>query len=489
MWENASAAPRDAGQIVEALAWWAAHAPTRPAVADRTVTLTYGSLWAESDACAEVLARRGVRAGEAVGVLLPNCARFVTTLLAVARLRAVALLLPTTLTPAELYRYAALAGARVVVTGPSHRALVLEAGGEPVTAAADLLLCAVDAPSARTVGPDDFIVQLTSGADRPSKLAVRTRAAVWDEIAAFADEIGLTARETTLVLPSIFHSYGLIGGTLAPLCRGGRVVLHDGFDPLAVLRAIRRERPTIVFAVPLMYRHLVQAPPCAAADLSSVRLCFSAGAPLSGDVDEAFARRFGCRISQNYGSTEAGVIALRQTWAPHLQHSVGRPVRGRTVTVVDDRGRALPPGHRGEVVVCSAAVARGYLGDASGDPALLPGRFHTGDLGWVDDDGHLFLAGRKSSLIHLTEGTVDPAAIEAVIAGLPAVRDVAVLGVPGPGGSEQIKAVVVADDVGPEQILRYCRHRLPAAQLPAIVELRDAIPRTPAGKVVRRLLR
>ncbi|MDR7556141.1 MAG: class I adenylate-forming enzyme family protein [Armatimonadota bacterium] len=477
--------------IVDAIAQCAARAPWRPAVTDGTVTLTYGELWAESDVCAEVLARGGVRAGEAVGILLPNCARFVTALLAIARLRAVALLLPTTLTPAELHRYAVLAGAHVVLTGPSHRAVVLEAGGQPVAAAADLLLYTytVDAPAARGVGPDDFIVQLTSGADRPSKLAVRTRAAVWDEIDAFADAIGLTARETTLVLPSIFHSYGLIGGTLAPLCRGGRVVLHDNFDPQVVLQAIRRERPTIVFAVPVMYRHLVRAPQAQGADLSSVRLCFSAGAPLPGDVDAAFARRFGCRISQNYGSTEAGVIALRQTWAPHLQHSVGRPVRGRTVTVVDDRGRALPPGQRGEVVVCSAAVARGYLGDAPGAPVLLPGRFHTGDLGWVDDDGYLFLAGRKSSLIHLTEGTVDPAAIEAVIASLPAVRDVAVVGVPGPGGSEQIKAVVVADDVGPEQILRYCRHRLPTTQLPAIVELRDAIPRTPAGKVVRRLLR
>jgi long-chain acyl-CoA synthetase len=425
-----------------------------------------------------------------VGVLLSNCGLFVAVLLGVARLRAVAVLFPTSMAPAELWRYGEIAGTRVVLAGPPHRTLVLAAGGRPGATCGDLQAFTFDVPRARGLTGDDCIVQLTSGADQPPKLAVRTRAAVWNEIEDFAGEIGLTEGDATLVLPSIFHSYGLIGGTLAPLCRGGRVILRDGFDPPAVLNDIRRERPTILFAVPVMYRRLVQAPRGATEDLSSLRLCFSAGAPLPPDVDDEFARRFGRRIAQNYGSTEAGVIAIRQTWTPRLRHAVGRPVRGRTVTIVDARGCVLPPGHVGEVVVQSSALARGYLGDTPVGTAIVAGRLHTGDLGWMDEDGHLFLAGRKSSLIPVAGATVDPSAVEAVIAGMPGVHDVAVVGIPDPvGGGERVKAVVAAEGIGPDHVVHYCRQRLPATHVPQVVEFRPAIPRTPAGKILRRLLR
>ena len=343
--------------------------------------------------------------------------------------------------------------------------------------------------SVRPLTRDDFIVQLTSGVDQPSKLAVRTHTAVGSEIRDFAEEIKLTQRDTTLVLSSIFHSYGLIGGTLAPLCRGGRVILHDGFDPQIVLQRIRQERPTILFGVPVMYRRIIETPPREGDDLSSLRLCFSAGAPLPQDVDDEFARRFGHRICQDYGSTEAGVIALRLRWAPGLQQSVGRPVRGRTIVIADTHGLPLPRGQIGEVIVESSSLARGYLGDVPPGTMIHEDRLHTGDLGWVDEDGDLFLVGRKSSLIHAAGVTVDPSAVEAVIAGMPGVRDVAVVGTPDPAGGERVKAVVVAEGMATEHILQYCRRHLPDTHLPEVVEFCAAIPRTPAGKILRRVIR
>lgn len=476
-------------QILAHIAGWAATAPDRPAVTDRDGTATFGRLWAEAGSCAGLLARHGVQEGEAVGLLLPNGGPFVAALLSIARMGAIAVLFPTSLAAAELRRYGEIAGARLVLAGPTHEALIVEAGGRPCPDGSQgLRAFAFTVPPARGLAPDDCIVQLTSGADQPSKFAVRTHPAVWQEIQDFAEEIGLTERDTTLVLPSISHSYGLIGGTLAPLCRGGRVVLQDGCDPQAVLRVIRHERPTILFAVPVMYRGLVHAPESEGEDLSSLRLCFSAGAPLPQDVDEAFARRFGRRICQDYGSTEAGVITLRLEWTRRLRHSVGRPVRGRTLTIVGPHGRALHPGEVGEVIVRSPALARGYLGDAPVGTAIDEDRFHTGDLGWVDEDGHLFLAGRRSSCIHVADVTVDPAAVEAVIASMPGVRDVAVVGVAHPAGGERAKAVVVAEGITTEDVLRYCRRRLPDTHRPQVVEFRSAIPRTPAGKILRRLL-
>jgi len=428
--------------------------------------------------------------GAAVGLLLPNRGLFVAAFLGIARLRAVAVLFPTSLSAVELRRYVEMAGTRVVLAGSEHRNLIVEAGGRPAPRSfADLEVFAFEVVPTGKLTRDDFIVQLTSGADQPSKLAIRTHAAVSKEIRDFAAEITLTQRDTTLVLPSIFHSYGLFGGTLAPLCRGGRVILQDGFAPQAALQLIQHERPTILFAVPQMYRQIVQTPTRGGEDLSSLRLCFSAGAPLSQVVDDEFAGRFKRRISQDYGSTEAGVITLRRRWTRRLRSSVGPPVRGRTIAIVDTHGRPLPPGQTGEVIVRSSALARGYLGDVPPGTTIQENCLHTGDLGWVDQDGHLFLVGRKSSLIHAAGATIDPGAVEAVIAEMPGVLDVAVVGTPDPAGRERVTAVVVSDGVETEHILHYCRRHLPDSHLPEVVEFRAMIPRTPAGKILRRVIR
>jgi long-chain acyl-CoA synthetase len=477
-------------QIIEQIAGWAAKTPGHPAITDRMKAVTFGRLWEGVNSCADFLTRHDAAEGAAVGLLLPNRGLFVTALLSITRIGAVAVLFPTSLSATELRRYVQMTGTRWVLAGSAHRGLILDAGARPASGShEDLEVFALDVVPTGTLTRDDFIVQLTSGVDQPSKLAVRTHTAVGSEIRDFAEEIKLTQRDTTLVLSSIFHSYGLIGGTLAPLCRGGRVILHDGFDPQIVLQRIRQERPTILFGVPVMYRRIIETPPREGDDLSSLRLCFSAGAPLPQDVDDEFARRFGHRICQDYGSTEAGVIALRLRWAPGLQQSVGRPVRGRTIVIADTHGRPLPRGQIGEVIVESSSLARGYLGDVPPGTTIHEDRLHTGDLGWVDEDGDLFLVGRKSSLIHAAGVTVDPSAVEAVIAGMPGVRDVAVVGTPDPAGGERVKAVVVAEGMATEHILHYCRQHLPDTHQPEVVEFRAAIPRTPAGKILRRVLR
>lgn len=477
-------------RIIEQVAGWAAKTPGRPAITDRTQAVTFGRLWEDVSSCADFLTRHGVAEDAAVGLLLPNRGLFVTALLSIARVGAVAVLFPTSLSAAELRRYIEMAGTRWILAGSAHRDLILEAAGRPAPGShEDLEAFAFDVVPTGPLTRDDFIVQLTSGVDQPSKLAVRTHAAVGSEIRDFAEEIKLTQRDTTLVLSSIFHSYGLIGGTLAPLCRGAHVILHDGFDPAIVLQRIRQERPTILFGVPIMYRRIVETPAGEGDDHSSLRLCFSAGAPLPRDVDDEFARRFRRRISQDYGSTEAGVITLRRRWTPRLQQSVGRAVRGRIIVIADPQGRPLPPGEIGEVIVESSALARGYLGDVPPGTTIHQGRLHTGDLGWADENRNLFLVGRKSSLIYTAGVTVDPSTVETVIARMPGVLDVAVVGTPDPAGGERVKAVVVAEGIATEHILRYCRRHLPDTHQPAVVEFRATIPRTPAGKILRRVMR
>jgi acyl-CoA synthetase (AMP-forming)/AMP-acid ligase II len=370
--------------ILERIEHWAHTSPKRLALIDSSRIMTFGQLREGISSCASFLSAHGVGERQVIGLLFPNCATFAAALLGIATVGSGAILFPPTLTATELLQYCQETGTQIVLSVPGHRALAETAGGRRVeNGSGDLEAFRFDVPPANPLLPGDFLGQLTSGADRLPKVAIRTDAAVWNEIEDFADEIALTTHDAVLVLSSIAHSYGLIGGTLAPLCRGGSVILRDRLVPEEVLELIRDQRPTILYAVPVMYRALTTAPSRGTEELASLRLCFSAGAPLPRDVDDGFALRFGRRISQNYGTTEAGVISVRLEWTPRLRESVGRPVRHRIVTIVDADARPLTPGSVGAVIVQSPALARDYLERAQGGETILEGGwFRTGDLGW-----------------------------------------------------------------------------------------------------------
>lgn len=468
----------------------------RPALIDRDRVLTFQALHQEVCACSDLLSAHGAGSRQAVVLLMSNFATSIIGLLGTARTKSVAILIPSTLSAVELQCYWRDTGSRLVLSPSTHRSLVEAAGGRMIARGpGNLEVFEIDVPRpTKEVYPGDFIGQLTSGVDQPSKLAIRTHAAVWSEIQDFADEIGLGADDSSLVLPSVAHSYGLIGGTLAPLCRGGRVILLQDFRGEEVLELIRVERPSILYAVPFMYRTFAAAPQAGLADMDSLRLCFSAGGPLPRDVDDEFARRFGLRICQDYGTTEVGVICVRLTWTPELQGSVGRPIRGRVVTIADASRRPLAPGEVGEVIVQSPALARGYLGtsprtEAAPGPSIEGGRLITGDLGWMSEEGNLFLTGRKNRIIRVAGVAVDTAEIEGAIAVLPGVKEVAVVGVPHAEKGEVVKAVVAAEGLTTAEVVEHCRRHMEGIKVPEIVEFRPALPRTPAGKILRRALR
>src|SRR5712691_4652947 len=215
--------------------------PERPALEDGSRMLTYGLLWEEAVSCADWLATTGVGEGQAIGLFLPTSTRFVVALLGTASVGGTAMLFPVTLTSAELRHYCQAAGARTILSTPAFHDRLEAAGARRLGPdVSGLVPFAFDSSPGDRLRPGDFIGQLTSGVDKPSKLAIRTHAAVWNEIQDFAAEIGLTGRDTTLVLSSISHSYGLIGGTLAPLCHGGRVILRDRGIPDEVPPLIAR---------------------------------------------------------------------------------------------------------------------------------------------------------------------------------------------------------------------------------------------------------
>jgi long-chain acyl-CoA synthetase len=293
----------------------------------------------------------------------------------------------------------------------------------------------------------------------------------------------------------LFHTYGMGCCLLAAVRAGATLVLAEDAHPFIlkrdqVLAELERERTTIFPAVPFTFRLFAEAP--GSADLSSLRLCISAANALPRSTFEAFERKFGIPIRQMYGCTEAGAVTLNLDEDPRATAtSVGHPLQGVEVAIVYDGGEELEQGRNGEVVIRSPAMSDGYAGmDDLNRQVFREIGFLSGDRGRIDEDGRLFITGRKKLLIDVKGDKVDPIEVEDVLAVHPKVSEVVVVGVPsGDAGEELVKAVVVARrECQERELIRYCRERLADYKVPQLVEFRDEIPQNPAGKVLRKYL-
>jgi long-chain acyl-CoA synthetase len=271
--------------------------------------------------------------------------------------------------------------------------------------------------------------------------------------------------------------------------------MFDNPNPFVLQRGralalLERERATVFPGVPFTFRVLADA--SEEADLSSLRLCFSAAAALPRSTFNAFHARFGVPVRQLYGCTEAGCVTVNLDPDPvATAASVGTPLEGVELRVVDEAGEAVEEGRIGDVLIRSAAMTAGYA-DASelNADAFRDGWFASGDRGRVDVEGRLFLTGRVKRLIDVRGDKVDPVEVEDVLAVHPKVAEVVVVGLESDvPGEETVKAVVVpAGDAHERELIRYCRERLADYKVPSRVEFLEEIPTGPGGKVLRKYL-
>jgi long-chain acyl-CoA synthetase len=282
---------------------------------------------------------------------------------------------------------------------------------------------------------------------------------------------------------------------LAALRSGATLTILEDAHPFVLQRdnalaVLERERATVFPAVPFVLRLLAEAP--GRGDLSSLRLCFSAAAALPRPTFEAFAQRFGVPVRQLYGSTETGAVAANLDEDPWTTwRSVGRPLDGVEVAVLDAAGEPATDGRIGELAVRSPAMTGGYAGLPHLNRRLFAGGwFLTNDRGRVDDDGRVYIAGRKQLLIDVKGDKVDPVEVEDVLAVHPKVHEVVVVGVEsGAEGEDLIKAVVVPDGAcQARELIRFARDRLSNYKVPQMIEFRDEIPRSASGDVLRKYL-
>lgn len=306
---------------------------------------------------------------------------------------------------------------------------------------------------------------------------------------------GPGAENVSLVTLPLFHSTGQTTQMNAGMAGGWTLVLMPRFDPAAVLRAFEVERVGCWVGVPTMYWALLQ---CARAEgldgsrtAASLRCCASGGAPLPLAVLEGFERTFGVRILEGYGLSETSPVAcFNQVQRPSKPGTVGLPIAGCEVRVVDDMDRPLPAGERGEVVIRGSNVMKGYYKRPVETAEVLRGGwFHTGDMGVIDADGYVAIVDRKKELVLRGGMNIYPREVEEVMMRHPAVSLAAVVGVPDERLGEEVKAFIVLKpgaSLTAGDLIAWSKEHLAAFKYPRLVEFRESLPVGPTGKVLKR---
>jgi len=351
------------------------------------------------------------------------------------------------------------------------------------------------------VEPDDVATLVyTSGTTGPPKGAMNLHRNIAFASTVWRDWPGLRDDDVNLGLAPLFHITGLIAGLGVSLAAAAPLVLGYRFDPAATLELIARHRPTFTVAAITAYQALMRAPGFDAADFGSLRAAYTGGAPVAPAVAEAWRSATGVRLHNAYGLTEStSPLTLTPLGAEGRVDpasgalSVGVPVYDSRVEILGDDGAALPPGEIGEIVATGPQVVPGYWRKPDETAIALPdGRLRTGDVGYVDGDGWVYLVDRRKDLIIASGFKVWPREVEDVLYTHPAVREAAVVGVADAYRGETVKAYVslkAGAEVTVEELVAHCKQRMAAYKYPREVEVVDELPKSPTGKILRRSLR
>lgn len=492
------------------IASWADRAPDRKALSFEGRSWTYGQLAARIDRLATALAAGGVGRDDRVGFLGLNHPAFFEAMFAAARLGAIFVPLNFRLTSSELDYIINDADVHTLFADDDHRAVLeqirtksdvqryigTESAARGWESHAALIQASQPiAKPAKAEADDVALLMYTSGTTgRPKGAMLSHGNLCWNNIN-LLHLLELGSTEVSLVVAPLFHIGGLNVTTLLTWQKGGEIVLHRNFDPAAAVAAIEEHGVTQMFGVPAMYLFMSQEASFAAADLSSLRVAVVGGAPVPEPLIERYLDK-GVPFAQGYGLTETAPAAafLLPEYARTKIGSAGFPPPHTEVAILDAAGDLLARGQRGEICVRGPNVMKGYWRQPEATAGVMDQRgwFHSGDSGFYDDDGFLYVVDRVNDMVVSGGENVYPAEVESALYEHPRIKEVAVIGLPDERWGEAVTAIVVLDTghtLTLDELRDFAAGKLARYKLPTRLYDMQALPRNAAGKVLKFELR
>ena len=484
--------------------------PNAPALGFEGKSISYGEMYRQVLAFAAALKRLGIRKGDRVALMLPNIPEFPVAYFGILYLGAVVVPINTMFRSREIHYILEDSESRAVITWEGELEAVAQAM-EDLDACEHLIALGQNLPEgvvnwqhllrqpheatfqASVLPEDPAVILYTSGTTGRPKGAILTHRNLCSNASSAALIGGLTSKDISLGVLPFYHSFGQTVSMNAVFCAGGKIVLVPRFSPEAVFESIEKEHVTIFAAVPTMLKILVdyEGP---AADLSSVRWLLSGGAKLERTLLEEFERKFGIPVHEGYGLTEASpVVTFNPQGFDRKPGSVGIPLRDIEIRIVDDKGEELFPGEEGEIVVRGPNVMKGYLNRPEATKEILrDGWLYTGDIGYTDEEGYLYIVDRKGDMIIKGGFNVYPREIEELLSHHPSIREVAVVGVPDPVQGEEVKAYVVLQPearASSNELIDYCVSQIAKYKCPKYISFVQSLPKNALGRVQKHLLK
>jgi long-chain acyl-CoA synthetase len=499
--------------------------PERDAIVFGNTRLTYARLNAAACQVANGLKARGIGPGDKVALSCPNVPHFPIAYYGILKAGATAVPLNVLLSSREIAYHLQDSDAKAyfcfegspglpldqtgyagfVESGTCEQFILMTADPATTTPFAGTTLGALmqDQPTTfatAATGPyDTAVILYTSGTTGRPKGAELTHSNMLTNAIVSRDLYLPKVRERNvalMVLP-LFHVFGMTVVLNAVLFMGGTLVLMARFDAAAALETMVGEQVSFFSGVPTMYWGLLSHAQTTGMDTKAItdhlRLCISGGAALSVELLRAFERTFGVEILEGYGLSETSpVICFNQLGFERKPGSIGRPVFGTELRVVDDNDQDVPIGQPGEIVVRGHSVMKGYYKrpEATAE-AMRGGWFHTGDIAYQDADGYYFIVDRKKDMILRGGYNVYPREVEEVLMTHPEVSLAAVIGVPHEALGQEVKAYIIrkpGTTVTIEEMTVWCKQQMAQYKYPRYIEFRDALPMTATGKVLKREL-
>lgn len=482
--------------------------PDKTAILFQDRRISYGELDDLIDRAAGEFTRLGLGPGDVLSLFLPSLPELIIAYLGTVRANVTVNLVNAMLQKTEVAYILNDCRSKALLTDrsrlpiiekvkpdvPSLKHLLLLEEGEPYPSFLSMLREKKGRfASPETKGSHLCHLMYTSGTTGWPKGVMATHRNIWHNAFEFG-KIHFTPQDILMVATPIFHCWGLVNGTLGMLSRGGAVITVERFYPEKALEDIERLRPTAFIGVPPMYNLFLKQPDLDRRDLSSVVFCLSAATKMPENLIHQVQDRLRWRYAEAWGLTEVSCVGATAPYTETRIGSCGRGMDDAVLKVVDEKGNPLAPGQQGELCVKGTCVTNGYLNRPETTQEVFDeeGWFHSGDIAYMDEDGYAYIVDRKKDMINVGGEKVFPSEVEDMILGHPKIRDLVIVGIPDELKGEAPKAFIVlkqGESLTLEELRAHCKPLMAPYKIPVALTFVDEVPRSAAGKALRRQLR